>query len=209
MADHDTRLAADRARCRLRSVHPSLSRPCRRSSVAAGARESQFTRKIPGYDRRCRVEPPLSTPFQVRVFLVSLVIQPRSAGPTLVRALPCVSLPARSPPGRAQPTRKNLGSRLSTAARGERRTHRWREGFEPSIPRDRTNLSMSPSGWFPPTEASGAKENRHTKRRALPPRNRWFESCSLQRRVCEPPVSSARARRSRAPALTSDCRAAA
>jgi hypothetical protein len=30
-------------------------------------------------------------------------------------------------------------------------------------------------------------KNRHTKRRALPPRNRWFESCSLQRRVqCEP-----------------------
>ena len=29
----------------------------------------------------------------------------------------------------------------------------------------------------------GAKENRHTKRRVLPPRNRWFESCSLQRRV--------------------------
>ena len=48
-------------------------------------------------------------------------------------------------------------------------------------------ISQVASGWFPPTEKVGAKENRHTKRQALPPRNRWFESCSLHRRVsCKP-----------------------
>jgi len=55
-------------------------------------------------------------------------------------------------------------------------------GFEPSVPRDTTNLSSRL--WLVPANRKvGAKENRHTKRRALPPRNRWFESCSLQRRV--------------------------
>src|SRR6266850_2851706 len=59
-------------------------------------------------------------------------------------------------------------------------------GFEPSVPRDTTNLSSRL--WLVPANRKvGAKENRHTKRRALPPRNRWFESCSPQRRVqCEP-----------------------
>src|SRR6266404_8368645 len=59
-------------------------------------------------------------------------------------------------------------------------------GFEPSVPRDTTNPSSRL--WLVPANRKvGAKENRHTKRRALPPRNRWFESCSLRRRVrCEP-----------------------
>jgi Putative oxidoreductase C terminal domain len=61
MADRDTRQAADRARRRFRSLHPTLSGLCRRSGLAAGARETQFTRKIPGDDRRCLVEPRLST----------------------------------------------------------------------------------------------------------------------------------------------------
>ena len=35
--------------------------------------------------------------------------------------------------------------------------------------------------WLVPANRKvGAKDNRHTKRRALPPRNRWFESCSLE-----------------------------
>jgi hypothetical protein len=55
-------------------------------------------------------------------------------------------------------------------------------GFEPSVPRDTTNLSSRL--WLVPANRKvGAKANRHTKRRALPPRNRWFESCSLQRGV--------------------------
>src|SRR5712672_2417647 len=46
---------------------------------------------------------------------------------------------------------------------------------------------MSPLVGLPANRKVGVKENRHTKRRALPPRNRWFESGSLQRRVqCEP-----------------------
>jgi hypothetical protein len=36
-------------------------------------------------------------------------------------------------------------------------------GFEPSVPRDTTNLSMSPLVGSPPTEKSERKENRHTK----------------------------------------------
>ena len=37
------------------------------------------------------------------------------------------------------------------------------------------------SGWFPANRKVGEKENRHMKRRALPPRDRRFEFCSLQR----------------------------
>ena len=41
-------------------------------------------------------------------------------------------------------------------------------GFEPSVPRDTTNLSSRL--WLVPANRKvGAKENRHTKRRALPP----------------------------------------
>src|SRR5437762_8878350 len=50
-------------------------------------------------------------------------------------------------------------------------------GFEPSVPRDTTNLSSRL--WLVPANRKvGEKENRHTKRRALPPRKRWFGSCS-------------------------------
>jgi hypothetical protein len=47
--------------------------------------------------------------------------------------------------------------------------------------------------WLVPRQpkSRSERENRHTKRRALPPRNRWFESCSLHRRVCEPRSLSA------------------
>src|SRR4029077_6382563 len=69
----------------------------------------------------------------------------------------------------------DLGYCLPGAAPGYRRqrrnssllTRRWR-GFEPSVPRDTTNLSSRL--WLVPANRKvGAKENRHTKRRALPP----------------------------------------
>src|SRR5712671_4008792 len=69
-------------------------------------------------------------------------------------------------------------------------------GFEPSVPRDTTNLSSRL--WLVPANRKvAAKENRHTKRRALPPRNRWFESCSLQRRVCLSPGAAVEGREPR------------
>src|SRR5258708_19575430 len=59
-------------------------------------------------------------------------------------------------------------------------------GFEPSVPRDTTNLSSRL--WLVPANRKvGAKENRPTKRRALPPLNRWFESISLHRRASPHP----------------------
>jgi hypothetical protein len=54
-------------------------------------------------------------------------------------------------------------------------TLRWRE--PDSNHRSRVTQSFNvASGWFPANRKVGVKENRHTKRRALPPRNRWFES---------------------------------
>jgi hypothetical protein len=59
-------------------------------------------------------------------------------------------------------------------------------GFEPSVPRDTTKFSMLAHvtyAWFPARGKVCANENRHHEDAGRLPRNRWFESCSLQRRV--------------------------
>ena len=43
-----------------------------------------------------------------------------------------------------------------------------RSGFEPSVRRDTDQAFNVASGWFPANRKVGAKENRHTKRRAFP-----------------------------------------
>src|SRR4029077_490643 len=111
-------------------------------------------------------------------------------------------LPAISPAVISHLAMPNSGVRRcggpAIAGKGRRNLIAWRElrnrwfadsalegtGFEPSVLRDTTNLSSRL--WLVPANRKvGAKENRHTKRRALPPRNRWFESlyCTLRRRV--------------------------
>jgi hypothetical protein len=57
-------------------------------------------------------------------------------------------------------------------------------GFEPSVPRDTTKFSTPAHvtyAWFPARGKVGANENRHHEDARRLPRNRWFESCSLQR----------------------------
>jgi hypothetical protein len=59
-------------------------------------------------------------------------------------------------------------------------------GFEPSVPRDTTKFSMPAHvtyAWFPARGKVGASEYRHHEDAGRLPRNRWFESCSLQRGV--------------------------
>src|SRR6266446_3423202 len=66
----------------------------------------------------------------------------------------------------------------------------WREQDSNHRSRVTRPIFQCPLWLVPANRKVGVKENRHTKRRALPPRNRWFESCSLQRRVqCEPNFS--------------------
>jgi hypothetical protein len=57
-------------------------------------------------------------------------------------------------------------------------------GFEPSVPRDTTKFSMPAHvtyAWFPARGKVGANEYRHHEDAGRLPRNRWFESYSLQR----------------------------
>ena len=59
-------------------------------------------------------------------------------------------------------------------------------GFEPSVPRDTTKFSMPAHvtyAWFPAHGKVGANENRHHEDAGRFPRNRWFESGFLHRRV--------------------------
>jgi hypothetical protein len=56
-------------------------------------------------------------------------------------------------------------------------------GFERSVPRDTTNLSMSPLVGSPPTEKSERKRTDTRSAGPFPQRNRWFESGSLPLRV--------------------------
>jgi ABC transporter substrate binding protein len=66
-------------------------------------------------------------------------------------------------------------------------------GFEPSVPRDTTKFSMPANvtyAWFPARGKVDANEYRHHEDAGRLPRNRWFESYSLQRGVrCEPDFS--------------------
>jgi hypothetical protein len=80
-------------------------------------------------------------------------------------------------------------------------TLRWREPdsnyrFRITRPRFQDRL-MSPLPDSPPTEIR-ANESRHREDAGRLPRNRWFEACSLQRRVCCEPLHGATSAHSRA-----------
>jgi len=65
-------------------------------------------------------------------------------------------------------------------------------GFEPSVPRGAIKVSRGAhlvSAGFPANGKVGANENRHHDDAPRPPRDRWFESCSLQRRVSLSPAA--------------------
>ena len=77
---------------------------------------------------------------------------------------------------------------------GSHTTLRWREPdsnyrFRITRPRFQDRL-MSPLPDSPPTEIR-ANESRHREDAGRLPRNRWFEACSLQRRVCCEPLHGA------------------
>ena len=114
--------------------------------------------------------------------------------------------PGAKPAAHTRAESRGFGPSKVDAA--ERQTLRWRD--QDSNHRSRVTRAIFECRlWLVPANRKvGAKENRHTKRRALPPRNRWFESRSLQRGVCEPRSLStgwlppARHRRSAAPAFS-------
>src|SRR5437763_1604682 len=61
-------------------------------------------------------------------------------------------------------------------------------GFEPSVPRGAIQVSRGAhldSAGFSANRKVGANENRHHDDAVRRPRDRWFESGPLQRRVCE------------------------
>jgi hypothetical protein len=75
-------------------------------------------------------------------------------------------------------------------------------GFEPSVPRGAIKVSRGAhlvSARFPANGKVGSHENRLHDDAGRLPRDRWFESCSLQRRVCL--TSAFRGRRRKDPAF--------
>src|SRR6266478_6446839 len=68
---------------------------------------------------------------------------------------------------------------LAVLAGDGSQTLRWREPDSNHRSRVTRPIFECRLWLVPANRKVGAKENRHTKRRALPPRNRWFESCSL------------------------------
>ena len=97
--------------------------------------------------------------------------------------------------------RPSCGRAVKILAAGSQWTRRWREaGFEPSVPRGAIKVSRGAHlvfVRFPASGKVGANDNRYYDDAGRLPRDRSFESCSLQRRVCEPsvPFSKAPARR--------------
>ena len=101
-----------------------------------------------------------------------------------------VSLGHRRPlPGQSgDPTHAHLhaGRLCARLTRFARDSSLEEAGFKPSVPRDTTEFSRGvhvASACFPAHRKSGANENRHQDDARRLPRDRWFESGSLQRAV--------------------------
>ena len=104
--------------------------------------------------------------------------------------LPCATYPETARP--EAPLSKIFGDQIERVRFA--RTLRWREpdsNYRFSITRPRfQDRLMSPLPDSPPTEIR-ANESRHREDAGRLPRNRWFEACSLQRRVCCEPLHGA------------------